>query len=90
MDALATNRKQIIESIQALPEESLAELIIFVDYLRYKSTEKQLPKTSENFLLTIAGLGTSAEKDISERDEEILANEVDLVRGWSLHPDEPG
>ena len=87
MDTLTTNRKQIIESIQTLPEESLAELINFVDYLRYKSTEKQSPKTSGNFLLSIASLGSSAEEDVSERDEEILANEVDSIRGWSLHPD---
>ena len=87
MDTLTTNRKQIIESIQALPEESLAELINFVDYLRYKSTGRQSQKTSENFLLSVAGLGSSAEKDISERDEEILANEVDPIRGWSLNPD---
>jgi hypothetical protein len=88
MDTLTTNRKQIIESIQTLPEESLAELINFVDYLRYKSTEKQSQKTSGNFLLAVAGLGTSVEKDVSERDEEILANEIDPIRGWSLHPDD--
>ncbi|WP_009633888.1 DUF2281 domain-containing protein [Synechocystis sp. PCC 7509] len=69
MDALTTNREQIIESIKTLPEESLAELINFVDYLRYKSTEKQPPKPSSNFLLSIAGLGTSVEKDVSGRDD---------------------
>lgn len=88
MDTLTTNRKQIIESIQALPEESLAELINFVDYLRDKSTEKQSQKTSGNFLLSVAGLGYSVEKDVSERDEEILENEVDPIRGWSLNLDE--
>ena len=84
MDTLSTNREQIIQSIKTLPEESLAELINFVNYLRYKSTEKP----SRNFLLSIAGLGTSGEKDVSERDEDILAKEVDSIRGWSLHPDE--
>ena len=58
------------------------------DYLRYKSIEKQSQKPSGNFLLSIAGLGTSAEKDISERDEDILAKEIDSIRGWSLHSDE--
>lgn len=42
---------------------------------------------SSDFLLSIAGLGTSAENDLSERDEEILRNEVDPVGGWSLKPD---
>lgn len=88
MDTLTTNRQQIIESIKTLPEESLAEINNFVDYLRYKSTEKQPQKPSGNFLLSVADLGTSGEKDVSERDEEILAKEVDSIRGWSLHPDE--
>lgn len=87
MDTSTTNRQHIIESIETLPEDSLAELINFVDYLRYKSTEKQSQETRENFLLSVAGLGASVEKDVSERDEEILANEVDPIRGWGLHPD---
>ncbi|MTJ50952.1 DUF2281 domain-containing protein [Dolichospermum sp. UHCC 0259] len=87
MDTLTKNREQIIESIKTLPEDSLTELINFVDYLPYKATEKQSQKTSRNFLLSIAALGNSVEKDVSERDEEILANEVDPIRGWSLHRD---
>ncbi|MEA5552129.1 DUF2281 domain-containing protein [Anabaena cylindrica UHCC 0172] len=88
MDTLTKNREQIIESIKTLPEDSLAELINFVDYLRYKATEQQSQKTSANFLFSVAALGNSLEKDVSERDEEILANEVDPIRGWSLHRDE--
>ena len=84
MDTLTKNREQIIESIKTLPEDSLTELINFVDYLRYKATEKQSQKTTKNFLLSIAALGNSVEKDVSELDEEILANEVDPIRGWSL------
>ncbi len=45
-------------------------------------------KTSVNFLLSVAKLGSSMEKNVSERDEEILASEVDPIRGWSLHLDE--
>ncbi|MGM3309212.1 DUF2281 domain-containing protein [Anabaena sp. WFMT] len=88
MDTLTKNREQIIESIKTLPEDSLAELINFVDYLRYKATEQQSQKTSANFLLSVAALGNSLKKDVSERDEEILANEVDPIRGWSLHRNE--
>ena len=90
MDTSTTSRHQLIESIKTLPEESLTELINFVDYLRDKSTGKQSQKPGANFLLSVAGLGTSAEKDVAERDEEILANEIDPVRGWSLHPDQQG
>ena len=88
MDTLTTNREQLIESIKALPEASLIELTYFMDYLRYKTTEKQAQQPSANFLLSVAGLGDSAEKDVSERDEEILADGVDPIRGWSVHPDE--
>lgn len=88
MDTLTTNRDQLIESIKALPEASLIELTYFVDYLRYRATEKQVQQTSTNFLLSVAGLGASVEKNVSERDEEILADEVDPVRGWSVHSDE--
>ncbi|MBD2569641.1 DUF2281 domain-containing protein [Anabaena lutea FACHB-196] len=62
MDTLSKNREQIIESIKTLPEDSLDELINFVDYLRYQATEKQSEKTSRNFLLSVAALGTSVEK----------------------------
>lgn len=40
------------------------------------------------FLLPMAGLGTSAEDDISERDEEILADEIDPIHGWSFKSDQ--
>jgi len=82
------NRTQLIELIQTLPEESLAELSSFVSYLRYKLAEPSSPKVDNNFLLSIAGLGESKETDISERDEEILAKEIDSVKGWSLHTEE--
>jgi len=46
---------------------------MFIDYLRYKSTQSQeMTDSNSSFLLSIAGLGTSGETDISERDEEIL------------------
>ena len=61
MDTLTTNREQLIESIKALPEASLIELTYFMDYLRYKATEKQAQQ---------------------------LADEVNPIRGWSVHPDE--
>lgn len=35
------------------------------------------------FLLAIAGIGVG-EADLAERDEEILAQEIDPVRGWGF------
>ncbi|NMG08905.1 hypothetical protein [Brasilonema sp. UFV-L1] len=88
MNPSTIERQQLIEIINALPNEALSELASFVDYLRYKSTKHiEVENSSSDFLLSIAGLGTSAENDLSERDEEILRNEVDPVRGWSLKPD---
>jgi hypothetical protein len=64
MDILTTNREKIIESIQTLPDESLTKLINFVDYLRYKVTEKQPQETSSSFLVSVAGLDASIEMNI--------------------------
>lgn len=51
-------------------------------------TEQKVEENSGSaFLLSIAGIGTSVEDDLSERDEEILANEIDPIQGWSLKPD---
>ncbi len=87
--SLAT-RQQLIEEIKTLPEDALAELSSFVAYLRYKSVEQKPEATQSNFLLSIAGLGTSGETNVSERDEAILANEIDPFYGWSLHRKQQG
>ena len=42
----------------------------------------------KNPLLALVGLGESdGETDVSERAEEILAAEIDPIRGWSLRDD---
>jgi hypothetical protein len=83
-------RQQIIEEIDTLPEDALAELGSFIAYLRYKSVDQQPEAPQANFLLSIAGLGTSVEKNVSERDEAILASEIDPLHGWSLHRKQQG
>lgn len=84
MDRSTVERQQILEAVSALPEEVLGELASFLDYLRYKSVQQtEANKQSTNFLLAVAGLGHSGQHDISERDEEILRNEIDPVYGWS-------
>lgn len=88
MNSLTPTRQQIIEEIDNLPEDAFSELVNFVGYLRYKAAETKTKPPHNSFLLSIVGLGASTEKDISERDEEILANEVNPIRGWGLHADE--
>ena len=88
MNTPTLTRQQIIQVIDTLPEDSFSELMNFIGYLRYKSVGQKSEKTKPNFLLSIAGLGTSTEQNISERDEEILAGEINPIRGWSLHPDD--
>lgn len=88
MNTLTPTRQQIIEIIDSLPEDAFSELVTFIGYLRYKAVETKTEPPHNSFLLSIVGLGASTEKDISERDEEILANEVNPIRGWSIHLDE--
>ena len=90
MDGTTIERQKLIEAVNSLPEEVLFELASFLDYLRYKSAPPQ--KTDHNvsgFLTEIAGLGRSGQPDISERDEEILRNEIDPVYGWNLESSNP-
>jgi len=46
-----------------------------------KPTEKM---SGAAFLMSIAGQGKSGQHDVSARDEEILAQEVDPIRGWHV------
>jgi hypothetical protein len=87
MDRSTVERQQLLEAVSTLPEEALAELASFLDYLRYKSAQhKEVNKPSANFLVTVAGLGSSGQQDVSERDEEILRDEIDPVYGWNSKP----
>ncbi len=96
MEAVIPLRKKLIKAINELPAEALPELVNFIDYLHFKvhlpvaveATQTQASSGSA-FLAAIAGLGAADEDDISERDEEILATEIDPIRGWSLKPDNP-
>ena len=96
MDTLISIRQQLTKAINELPAEVLPELANFIEYLRFKvnppepSSQAEMQEDSgSTFLLSIAGLGTSDEDDLSERDEEILATEIDPVRGWGLKQDNP-
>ena len=87
MDTSTVERQKLLEAVRDLPEDLLAELASFLNYLRYKSAQqKEVDNHSASFLAAIAGLGNSGQQDISERDEEILRNEIDPVHGWGSKP----
>ncbi len=82
MDALTANRQQIVKAIENPPIEVSPELANFVEYLHYKAnrrtsvSERTVEENSGSaFLLSIVGIGTSAENDFYQRDEEILASD---------------
>jgi hypothetical protein len=65
--------------------KALVELASFLDYLRHKSTQcREVNGHSANFLVSVAGLGNSGQQDVSERDEEILRNEIDPAKQFAM------
>jgi hypothetical protein len=91
MERTTVERQKLIEAVSTLPDEVLFELASFLDYLSHKSLQRRTPTSNAaNFLFAVAGLGSSGQSDISERDEEILRNEIDPVYGWNLKPSDPG
>lgn len=94
MDAKISRRKKLNQAIEALPDEVLPELSEFVHYLQCKTAVPRpdivaQPRSGSAFLLAITGIGETEETDLSERDEEILASEIDPVRGWGLSSQSP-
>lgn len=84
MSETTVERQTLVEAINALPDNTLIELASFLDYLRYKTLQRQTTEPpKQNFLLTVAGLGNSGQTDVSEIDEAILRDEADPIRGWS-------
>ena len=60
------DREQLLTFINALPDELLAEVANYADYLQSKTIISNQPNQPINFLLSIVGLGSSEEKDVSE------------------------
>ncbi len=90
MHETTLERQKLIEAVSILPDEALLELASFLEYLRYKSVQRREPNNNAaSFLLAIAGSGNSGQQDVSERDEEILGNELDPISGWNLKPSDP-
>ncbi len=66
----------------ALQERRTPEQVVAEALQMYAARARKISGVS--FLLSIAGQAESDEDDVSERDEEILAAEVDPVRGWRV------
>lgn len=89
MDKTTVERQKLIEAVSTLPDEALFELASFLDYLQYKSVQqRELNNNAASFLLAVASLGNSGQQDVSERDEEILRNEIDPMYGWNSKPND--
>jgi hypothetical protein len=87
MSKTTVERQNLIEAVNALPDDVLIELTSFVEYLRYKTVQHHNSESpQQNFLLSVAGLGRSGQPNISDSDEEILSNEIDPIYGWSSRP----
>lgn len=75
---------QQIEQIAVLEKRTPEQIV--ADAIRLYTTQTQkIPGVS--FLLSIAGQGSSTETDVSTRDEQILATEIDPIRGWAVKRD---
>lgn len=92
MSVTLSIRQQLIETVEELPTDLLPEVAAFFEYLRFRAsavavdttTNEQQAESGSAFLRAITGLGSSAEGDVSTRDEEILASELDPIRGWTV------
>ena len=77
----------LAEAIYSLNLEEMRQLQEMIN--QEISEQESEAKGGTAFLVSIAGLGASGVEDISERDEEILQNEVDPIHGWSIKPHSP-
>ncbi len=60
MNSSMTERQQLIEAVNNLPDEVLFELASFLDYLHYKTLQhRDISSSQSNFLISVTGLGDS-------------------------------
>jgi hypothetical protein len=75
------DEKLVEQILRIARQERCPEEQVVARAIRLYEKEGQVMNASA-FLLSIAKLGKSGQEDIAERDEEILASEIDSVRGW--------
>jgi hypothetical protein len=79
---------KLIEQIERLArDEQCPEEQVVARAIRLHEKEARAACAS-SILLSIAKLGSSAQGDVAERDEEILASEIDQKRGCTLKRNE--
>lgn len=78
----------LAEAIASLDLEEMRQLqtIIEQKLSNQEASSENHRKSGTEFLMSIANLGSSNVGDISERDEEILRDEIDPIHGWSIKP----
>jgi uncharacterized protein (UPF0335 family) len=76
--------EQLVKRIERIARRERREEVEVIAQAVELYEEKAQVSESRSFLLSIVGLGRSQERDISERDEEILSSEIDPIRGWDL------
>lgn len=79
--------KKLLELIEEAAKEKKQspEQVIAAAIVAYTS---QKSDDSDRFWESIIGLGNSGDPTFAERDEEILAEDVDPIRGWGLRDDD--
>lgn len=77
------NSEEILSSIQKLPEESLGELVNFIEYLQYKNSSKP-NQVKQNIAAKEGNLTTKVTPEESEQIiEEILIEVGDSIPSLS-------
>ncbi len=81
----------IAEKVHALPIGKQAKVLAFVEDLAIEESNGREPQNDETIdaekevkRVSIIGMFSSGETDISQRAEEILAEEIDKRSGWTL------
>ena len=81
--------EKLVQQIERIAQrEGCQQVEVIARALRLYEERAQATGASP-FLLAIAGLGSSGQGDVAERDEEILAAEIDPIQGWGLSGDKP-
>jgi hypothetical protein len=74
--------QQLLQVVEQLKKPEFDEF--FLQILNMQSQHKQQTVQSNNFLQAITGIGQSQQSNVSTNVKDILKNEIDPVKGWSL------
>jgi hypothetical protein len=85
--SILVSDQALVERIQELAEEKKQspEQVIAAAIDIYAPKQ---PNDGESFWESIIGLGSSGDPTLAERDEEVLAEDIDPIRGWGSPSDD--